>query len=134
MANFFALDSTWNFLSALGGFFRRVTMPVACPDPSALHLFTEPWTKLQGYSQELPTQLSPEQFEFIFEYILNGCGKGIESLPLQRNEYFQIKSMKTALSTNRGIELCLSDRCVQGSSRKMCVSWCILEIFMLTFS
>ena len=29
---------------------------------------------------------------------------------------------------------CLSGQCVQGSSRKMCVSWCILEIFMLTFS
>ena len=83
---------------------RRCHPP--CPDPRALHLFPEPWTKVQGYTQDLETRLSPEQLEFIFEYILNGCGKGIESLPLQRwNEYFQIKSMKTALSTNRGIEL-----------------------------
>ena len=83
------------------------TFPIPCPDPTlrALRLFPKPWEKLQGYSQDLAERLSPEQLEFIFEYILNGGGKGIECLPLQRwNDYFQIKSMKSALSTTRGIE------------------------------
>ena len=80
-----------------------MTMPVAFPDPSALHLFPEPWTKLQGCSQELATRLSPKQLEYIFECILSGEKRKV--LFERWNKYFQVRSMKVSLSTKKGIEL-----------------------------
>ena len=76
-------------------------IPIPCPDPKALHLFPEPWLYMQAYTQDLPSRLSPEHLEYIFEYILSG---GARLIPLERwNQYFQIKSLKTSLSTTRGL-------------------------------